>query len=163
MFAFDENVSKVTIRNDNPTDFGNALIVDDITWGRIPVATPTDQDDANQDGVVGVADLDLLCGGVAEEMVDSEVVDGFLSRNKIPIGDSNCDWEFDSGDFVSVVAAGSYERDVPATWSTGDWNCDGKFDSSDVVAAFAAGRYQQGPLRAVASRCEPLLRWMLNE
>ena len=152
LFAFDENVvSKVTIRNDNPTDFGNALIVDDITWGRIPVATPTDQDDANQDGVVDVADLDLLCGGVADGDVDSAVVDDFLSRNKVSIGDSNFDGEFDSSDFVSVFAAGSYELDVPATWSTGDWNCDGRFDSSDFVAAFAAGRYEQGPLPAVAA------------
>ncbi len=152
LFTFDENVvSKVTIRNDNSTDFGNALIVDNITWGRMSPALQTDPDDINQDGVVDGADLDLLCSSVTTGEDDRAAVQGFLSRNNIPVGDSNFDGEFSSSDFVTVFAAGTYEVDVPATWSTGDWNCDGRFDSSDFVAAFAAGRYEQGPLQAIAT------------
>ncbi len=60
-------------------------------------------------------------------------------------GDANLDGEFDSGDFVQVFQAGTYETTSEATWSEGDWNGDGVFDSGDFVIAFEDGGYERGP------------------
>jgi hypothetical protein len=60
-----------------------------------------------------------------------------------PLGDSNRDGRFDSGDLVVVFQAGQYEDSLifNSTWETGDWNGDKEFDSGDLVAAFTAGEY----------------------
>jgi hypothetical protein len=71
------------------------------------------------------------------------------------IGDANLDNEFNSSDLVAVLAAGTYEADVAATWSTGDFDGNGHFDSSDLVAALADGGYEQGPRAAVSTVPEP--------
>jgi hypothetical protein len=65
------------------------------------------------------------------------------------------DGQFNSSDLVSVLAAGVYEVNVDAVWSTGDFNGDGRFNSSDLVVALADGGYEQGPRAAVASVPEP--------
>ena len=58
------------------------------------------------------------------------------------IGDANLDGEFNSGDLVVVLSAGTYEADVDAVWSTGDFNGDGRANSSDLVAALSDGGYE---------------------
>jgi hypothetical protein len=120
--------------------------------------------DFNNDGILGVADVDDLtsqsAGGTnpsaydlnADALVNLEdvnlwVKDLFGSW----IGDANLDHEFNSSDLVDVLAAGTYEADVAATWSTGDFDGSGRFDSSDLVAALADGGYEQGPPAAVSA------------
>jgi hypothetical protein len=71
------------------------------------------------------------------------------------IGDADLSGEFNSSDLVATLAAGTYEVDVNAVWSTGDFNGDGRFNSSDLVAALADGGYEQGPRAAVSAVPEP--------
>ena len=73
------------------------------------------------------------------------------------MGDSNCDGEFNSTDFVTVFTANEYEDDIVgnSTWATGDWNGDREFTSSDFVTAFADGGYEQGPRAAARVVPEP--------
>jgi hypothetical protein len=51
---------------------------------------------------------------------------------------------------VIVLAAGTYEADVEAMWSTGDFNGDARASSGDLVAAFADGGYEMGTRPVVA-------------
>ena len=71
------------------------------------------------------------------------------------IGDANLDGEFNSGDLVSVLAAGTYETGAAAVWSTGDFNGDGLTNTSDLVSALSDGGYELGPRAAVAAVPEP--------
>jgi hypothetical protein len=71
------------------------------------------------------------------------------------IGDANLDGQFNSADLVDVLAAGTYETDTVAVWSTGDFNGSGRFDSSDLVTALVDGGYEQGPRAAVRAVPEP--------
>jgi hypothetical protein len=71
------------------------------------------------------------------------------------MGDADLNGEFNSSDLVSVLASGTYEADVPATWSTGDFDGDGRANSGDLVAALADGGYEAGPRTAVAAVPEP--------
>ncbi len=70
---------------------------------------------------------------------------------KTYFGDANLDGFFDTGDLVSVLAAGKYEDLIPlnAAWETGDWNGDGDFTSADLITALSDGGYERGP-RVVA-------------
>ncbi len=61
--------------------------------------------------------------------------------NTIILGDANRDGVFDATDLESVLSAGRYENEEPATWAEGDWNGDGVFDSSDLIDALFAGEY----------------------
>jgi hypothetical protein len=61
------------------------------------------------------------------------------------IGDANLDHEFSSSDLVTVLAAGAYEVNTEAVWTTGDFNGDGRANTSDLVAALADGGYEAGP------------------
>jgi hypothetical protein len=70
-------------------------------------------------------------------------------------GDANLDLEFNSSDLVAVLAAGTYEADVDATWATGDFDGNGRTNSSDLVAALAGGGYELGPRAAVSAVPEP--------
>ena len=82
----------------------------------------------------GDGDIDIL----------TAVTDGrILWYENRPIGDSNDDGIFDSGDLVDVFAAGKYEDGIAdnATFDEGDWNQDGDFDTSDLVLAFQGGHY----------------------
>lgn len=59
------------------------------------------------------------------------------------IGDSNLDGIFNSGDMITVFAAGEYEDGIPlnSTWREGDWNSDLDFDTADLIYAFQNGSY----------------------
>jgi hypothetical protein len=72
------------------------------------------------------------------------------------IGDADVNGEFNSSDLVVVLAAGTYEVDVDAAWSTGDFNGDGRANTTDLVAALAAGGYEVGPRAAASAVPEPL-------
>ena len=69
-------------------------------------------------------------------------------------GDANLDGEFNSGDLITVLAAGTYEVDVDAGWASGDFDGSGRFDSGDLIVAMADGGYEQGP-RVAAAVPEP--------
>lgn len=73
------------------------------------------------------------------------------------LGDADLDGEFDSGDLVSVLAAGQYEDTIDdnSSWGTGDWNGDSEFNSSDLVVALANGGYESGPRAGVDAVPEP--------
>ncbi len=120
--------------------------------------------DYNGDGVLDAADADLQSAAMKEANPDlatfDENNDGLVDfadrqiwvrdHRGTWIGDANLDDEFNSGDFVSVFAAGFYETGQTAGWSVGDWNGDMMFDSGDFVVAFSDGGYEQGPRDAPA-------------
>jgi hypothetical protein len=91
---------------------------------------------------------------------DADVQVWVKSLFKSWIGDANLDREFNSGDLVDVLAAGTYEVDVDAVWSTGDFSADGRTNSGDLVVALADGGYEQGPPPARAAVPEPSA-WLL--
>jgi hypothetical protein len=112
--------------------------------------------------VLGPEDIDTL--SMAIRLNDSRLVfdlndDAMVSQDDRDFwvhdlantwfGDANLDGEFNSGDLVEVLAAGTYEVDVDAGWASGDFDGSGRFDSSDLVVALAEGGYEQGP-RVVA-------------
>ncbi len=97
--------------------------------------------DANDDGAVNVDDLNFL---VTDQ-----------SKLHTWMGDANLDSEFNSGDLVSVFAAGKYEVVTDATWGEGDWNADLRFSSGDLVAAFTDGGYELGPRGGEAAAAVP--------
>jgi hypothetical protein len=82
------------------------------------------------------------------------------------IGDSNLDGEFNSGDLVTVLAAGTYEMDIDASWVSGDFDGSGRFDSGDLIVALSDGGYEAGPRAAVRAVPEPttfvtlLMAWL---
>jgi hypothetical protein len=73
------------------------------------------------------------------------------------IGDANLDGQFNSGDLVTVFAAGEYEDAAASnsTWAEGDWNADNDFNTGDLVYAFQGGGYEMGPRAAVNAVPEP--------
>jgi hypothetical protein len=118
--------------------------------------------DFNGNGVLDAPDIDDLtgqsAGGLnnatydlnADTLVDSGDVDMWINDLfNSWIGDANLDGEFNTTDLVDVLAAGTYEVDVPSVWTTGDFNGSGRTDSSDLVAALAGGGYEAGPKAAV--------------
>ncbi|MCP4193863.1 MAG: hypothetical protein GY768_24915 [Planctomycetaceae bacterium] len=113
--------------------------------------------DFDQDGSVGVNDLDLLSEGVRQGDLRFDLnQDGIVDANDRNLmidvglgslyGDSNLDGTFDSADFVVVFRAGEYEDEIAINsgWADGDWNGDGDFTSRDLVLAFQAGSYTAG-------------------
>ena len=113
--------------------------------------------DFNEDGLILVDDVELLCDAVNygddDEWFDINqdlhvnVFDVYFLMTDIlgsVIGDVNLDKRFGSEDMVAIFQAGYYENPTAgeASWSSGDWNCDGLFDSSDLIAAFQAGGYE---------------------
>ncbi|MCA9215413.1 MAG: tandem-95 repeat protein, partial [Planctomycetales bacterium] len=75
------------------------------------------------------ADADLNLWNQAASWIASGQLGGTPGRGGAPIGDSNYDGVFDSGDLVLVMQAGEYEDGIPnnSTWEEGDWNGDGDF------------------------------------
>ena len=121
--------------------------------------------DFNGDGLVDIADIDLLSQQIRIGSTDLELdVNGDLAVNSLDrkawvhgiamsyLGDANLDGEFDSGDLIQVFAAGEYEDAVNGNsgWADGDWNGDGDFDTSDLVVAFQDGGFERGPRQAAA-------------
>ena len=115
--------------------------------------------DYNGDGAVDVLDIDEQAGAMKSPDPDLNTFDEDLN-GKVDyedrliwvkqhagtwVGDANLDGEFNSGDLVTVFAAGKYESEEMAGWGQGDWNGDMSFDSSDLVVAFSDGGYEQGP------------------
>ena len=124
------------------------------------IPLPTNDCDFDNDGELGVGDINLLIAQISSGANDASfdiTKDGMVNAADLTalveggdklntyIGDANLDGEFNSSDFVTVFSAGKYETGEASTWSEGDWNGDGLFSSSDFVAAFASGGYEQGP------------------
>ena len=156
--AGEDSMARVTILNDNPNNFGNALVIDNIMFARSALG------DFDLDGELTVDDLDALCVAISngdsnpiydvngDSVVNHQDYVYWVKQIKETwFGDSDLNGEFNSGDLVKVFQAGKYETGLAATWSEGDWNCDGLFDSGDLVTAFQDGGYEQGPLPAVAA------------
>lgn len=126
--------------------------------------------DFNQDGALGVEDIDLLTlavfngsdsiefdldgdgsvGGEDREFWVNELFGTYL-------GDANLDGQFDSSDLVAMLIPGEYEDaiDDNSTWASGDFNGDLDFDTGDLVVALAQGGYEMGPRPAVTAVPEP--------
>jgi hypothetical protein len=127
----------------NPGDFDNsgsldAADINDLTTQSASNTNPPTYD-LNADTLVNDGDVNVW------------VKDLFGSW----IGDANLDKEFNSTDLVDVLAAGTYEVDVQAVWTTGDFNGDGRANSTDLVAALADGGYELGPPPAANAVPEP--------
>ena len=111
---------------------GNDLLdSDDIDLLMADIRTPSGDAnfDVNMDGSVNAADLDFWVADLKNTWS----------------GDADLDGEFNSGDFVVVFTAGTYETGAAAGWAQGDWDGDGQFTSGDFVAAFVGGGYEVGP------------------
>jgi hypothetical protein len=141
--------------------------VGDIAVVRL-IGSPNVPGDVDGDGDVDVADIDFLANairsGQAGETLDlnsdgsvNSADHAYLVRDIMNtyIGDADLNGEFNSSDLVAVLASGTYEADVAATWSTGDFEGDGRTNSSDLVAALADGGYELGPRAAPAAVPEP--------
>lgn len=124
--------------------------------------------DFDESGALDIADIDDLTGQSAggtnpaaydlnsDNLVNADDVKVWIEDLANSwVGDTNLDGEFNSGDLVQVLGAGTYEQDVAAVWSTGDFNGDGRTNSSDLVAALAGGGYEVGPRPAAATVPEP--------
>ena len=115
--------------------------------------------DFDQDGVLGVADIEILSDVVRKRTNDSTfdltmggIVDAEDRRDWVRelkqtwFGDANLDGEFNNADLVRAFTVGQYEDNVPlnSDWETGDWNGDAEFDTSDLVMAFQVGGFERG-------------------
>ena len=123
--------------------------------------------DYNVDGALDVLDIDIQAAEMAKVQADQDLATfdhngdnlvDFKDRSvwvkdlrETWLGDANFDDEFNSLDFVAVLASGKYEQDIPSSWSEGDWDGDFRFSTSDLVAALDDGGYEQGPRSAVAA------------
>ena len=128
--------------------------------------------DVNEDGVVDIADIDLVSAGVQAQdaqfdfdgngQVNSDdLLDFVTTIMRVPVGDTDLDGVFNSTDLIAVFQVGEYEDGVAgnSTWGEGDWNADGEFDTSDLVIAFQYGSYQvaRGPQAGVAAAIESMV------
>jgi formylglycine-generating enzyme required for sulfatase activity len=124
--------------------------------------------DFNRNGVLDIADLDALtyysASGMnllhfdfnSDGLVDGRDVNIWIkARFHSWIGDANLDRQFSSQDLIDLFAAGTYETNMDAVWSTGDLNGSGRFDSGDLIDALADGGYELGPRPTVAAVPEP--------
>jgi len=118
--------------------------------------------DFNSDGVVNVADVDLLSveiasGGNAPAFdVNGDALAGLADLevwvHELVItwfGDADLNGAFDLGDIVIVFAAGKYNTGLTATWAEGDWNADLVFDLKDLLVADLDGGFGVGPADVV--------------
>ncbi len=135
-------------------------------WSLEPL--PDIRADINDDGVLNLADVDLLSliirrsgtDAVADLSIDGKVDQTDLAlwihdHRKTYFGDANLDGQFNSTDLVQVYQAGKFETGQTAGWAEGDWDPNGVFDSSDLVAAFHDGGYEAGPRQAMNAVPEP--------
>ncbi len=130
--------------------------------------------DYNSDGVVDAADINLQAEAMKDPNPDLTTFDEngdnlvdiqdrqiwVKDHAKTWMGDANLDNEFNSGDLVTVFAAGLYETGQMALWEQGDWDGDMTFGSGDLVLAFADGGYEQGP-PAIPAVPEPSSIWLV--
>ena len=109
-------IATVTIRNDNPTDYGNALIVDDLTFSRFGTEPAGD---FNGDGLWDASDLDAMVLAIAA-------------------GAAGADYDLNGDGLVYVTdidawlaEAGSVNLGPGQAYLRGDGNLDGVVDVSD--------------------------------
>lgn len=126
-----------------PGDFNNdgaldAMDIDDLTQQSASGGNPADYD-LTDDGAVNAEDVKFWVRDLKNSW----------------IGDANVDGQFNTADLVQVLAAGTYEQDIDAVWSTGDFNGDGRTNTADLVAALADGGYENGPRVATSAVPEP--------
>ena len=76
-----------------------------------------------------------------------------MPPERIVLGDSNGDGQFDELDIVEVLQTAKYRTGQPATFAEGDWNNDGFFDQLDVIVALQTGNYRAA--QGMASRLTP--------
>jgi hypothetical protein len=124
-------------------------------------APPSGDYDLN--GVLDALDIDALSVAVRtapndlafdlspDRLVDAADREAWVRTfRKTWFGDADLNEEFNSGDLVQVLAAGSYEVDVDSGWASGDFNGDGRTGSDDLIVALADGGYEIGPRPAAA-------------
>ncbi len=152
------------------TEDGLALFDAAIDW-LLGGGTPMLPGDYDNNGVLDADDLDLQAavaigelefdpkfdenGDTFVDLADRQI---WLSDHKKTwMGDSNLDFQFNTGDFVQVLSAGKYETGQRAGWAEGDWDGNLKFDTGDLVVALSGGGYEQGlyPDAGVAAVPEP--------
>ncbi|MDG2383008.1 MAG: hypothetical protein P8N76_15175 [Pirellulaceae bacterium] len=112
--------------------------------------------DFDFNGVLDEADLDRLSAAVhsqqepvwkydlnADSHVSATDRQAWSDLAGLTWGDVNADAFFNSGDLISVFAAGEYEDGVPlnSTYNDGDWNGDRDFNSNDLIFVFQAGTF----------------------
>ena len=168
---FDGDIARILIydrplsESEMNTTGGELAILYGLNWegvGGVP-------GDYNGDTVVDAKDIDLQAEAMKDPNPDLKVfdenddlaVDGadrviwVKEHAKTWVGDANLDGEFNSGDLVTVFAAGKYELDEMAGWEEGDWDGDMRFSSGDLVVAFADGGYEKGAQPEVRAVPEP--------
>ena len=133
--------------------------------------------DFNDDGVLGIDDLNLLEDRIALAAAADEFdlnEDGHVDEldrlawvrdvKQTFLGDANLDGVFDSSDLVFVFQRSEYEDNIVANsrWQTGDWNGDREFDTSDLVAAFQDGGYTTGEQKKPVVLPEPMELCLLS-
>ena len=128
---------------------------------------PGEKGDFDHDDDLDIDDLNVLIrqingdGSIYVDLTEDGLVDGEDLNTWIKtlfrtwIGDANLDGEFNSVDLIDALAAGTYETDSDAIWSSGDFDGDARFNSGDLIIALADGGYEQGPRAAVAAVPEP--------
>lgn len=123
-----------------------------------PAAVETVLGDFNDDGILGIEDINMLvlesASGNNKAAFDLDG-DGIVNSDDVKVwavdlkntwmGDANLDGEFSSTDLVEIFQVGKFEKDEDANWSEGDWTGDYRFESGDLVAAFQDGGFEQGP------------------
>jgi hypothetical protein len=116
------------------------------------------QGDFDGDDALATEDIDALAAAARAPEIDLQydldfdgVVDWADQRIWVKdfrhtyFGDANLDGEFNSGDLIDALGAGTYEADIEAGWASGDFNGSGRFESTDLVDALADGGYEAGP------------------
>jgi hypothetical protein len=132
------------------------------------ISDPFSPGDFDHDGLLDVSDIDALtsqsAGGQNNVTYDlnndalvneSDVAVWVMDLKSTWIGDADLNGVFNSADLINVLAAGTYETDIPSVWSAGDFNGDGRTDSGDLIVALADGGYEQGPRAAANAVPEP--------
>jgi hypothetical protein len=122
--------------------------------------------DFDGNNTLDVGDLELLLAAFDTAAVPLDLdSSGQVDRHDLTIwvhnlartwiGDANMDGVFNSSDLVQVLAAGKYETEQSAGWSSGDWNGDRRFTTRDFVAAWQDGGYERGPVPPLSTVPEP--------
>lgn len=148
-----------------PLSFSNTQVIFPANEGLRFVAA-TDPGDYDGNGQLNVDDLAFLARAILHQDLSFDLDENQMVDNRDRIhwvkeikqtwvGDANLDGEFNAADLVQLFAAGAYETETAADWTTGDWNGDGRFTSSDLVSALIDGGYEQGPRTVHQSVPEP--------
>jgi hypothetical protein len=70
--------------------------------------------------------------------------DNSLSIAFAAVGDTNLDGVVDVLDATNIIASGTFDTGMPATWGDGDFNTDGVVDVLDVADLVGTGIYDTG-------------------